>query len=151
MLVIPVEQSILYVQPLYLRATSVENALPELQRVIVATNERVVMRETLEEAIAAVVSDEAAVTSPIETTTETTADDTTGAPTDASATPAAEPAVTSGVNDLAQQAIDLFDAGQQALADGDWAAYGAAQDELQIVLQQLAEASAAGLAATPVP
>ena len=151
MLVIPVEQSILYVQPLYLRATSVENALPELQRVIVATNERVVMRETLEEAIAAVVSDEAAVTSPIETTTETTADDTTGASTDASATPAAEPAVTSGVNDLAQQAIDLFDAGQQALADGDWAAYGAAQDELQIVLQQLAEASAAGLAATPVP
>ncbi|MGF1493524.1 MAG: UPF0182 family protein [Microcoleaceae cyanobacterium] len=52
LLVIPIEQSLLYVEPLYLEAS--ENSLPTLARVIVSYGNQIVMRETLEEAIEAV-------------------------------------------------------------------------------------------------
>ena len=46
LLVIPIEESLLYVQPLYLRAQG--GRIPELKRVVVAYQNRVVMQETLE-------------------------------------------------------------------------------------------------------
>ena len=51
LLIIPVEQSLLYVQPLYLEAEN--SKLPELTRVIVAYRDQVVMEPTLEAALAA--------------------------------------------------------------------------------------------------
>ena len=54
MLVIPVEQTVMYVQPVYLQATGSAGAPTELKFVIVATNLQVEMRPTLEEALAAV-------------------------------------------------------------------------------------------------
>ncbi|MGB3496264.1 MAG: UPF0182 family protein [Elainellaceae cyanobacterium] len=51
LLIIPVEQSLLYVQPLYLEAE--DSKLPELTRVIVVFRDQVVMEPTLEEALAA--------------------------------------------------------------------------------------------------
>lgn len=52
LLVIPIEQSLLYVEPIYLEAT--ENSLPTLVRVIVAYENRIVMRSTLDESLRAV-------------------------------------------------------------------------------------------------
>jgi uncharacterized membrane protein (UPF0182 family) len=52
LLVIPVEDSIVYVEPLYLR--SEQGQIPELKRVIVAYGDRVAMEPTLEAAIAKV-------------------------------------------------------------------------------------------------
>ncbi|MFH0836883.1 MAG: UPF0182 family protein [Candidatus Aenigmatarchaeota archaeon] len=49
-LVIPIKNSILYIEPLYLQAVQ-KGALPELKRVIVAYSNRVVMAETLELAL----------------------------------------------------------------------------------------------------
>jgi uncharacterized membrane protein (UPF0182 family) len=46
LLVIPIEESLVYVQPLYLQAEG--GRIPELKRVIVAYQNRVVMQETLE-------------------------------------------------------------------------------------------------------
>ena len=57
LLVIPIEDSLLYVSPLYLRAES--GQLPELKRVIAAYGERVVMEDTLAGALAALFRDEA--------------------------------------------------------------------------------------------
>ena len=51
LLVVPIENSILYVSPLYLRAET--GQLPELKRVIAAYGDRVVMEETLPAALAA--------------------------------------------------------------------------------------------------
>jgi uncharacterized protein len=51
LLVVPIENSILYVSPLYLRAET--GQLPELKRVIAAYGDRVVMEGTLAEALAA--------------------------------------------------------------------------------------------------
>ena len=50
LLVIPIEESLLYVQPLYLQAEG--GRIPELKRVVVAYQNQVVMRETLDEALA---------------------------------------------------------------------------------------------------
>src|SRR4030095_11542036 len=51
LLVIPIEESILYIQPLYLAAAQ-EGSLPELKRVIVAFGNTIAMEETLELALA---------------------------------------------------------------------------------------------------
>ncbi|HEY7409088.1 MAG TPA: UPF0182 family protein [Gemmatimonadaceae bacterium] len=50
LLVIPIEESLIYVQPLYLRAEG--GRIPELKRVIVAHESRVVMEESLEGGLA---------------------------------------------------------------------------------------------------
>jgi uncharacterized membrane protein (UPF0182 family) len=49
LLVIPIERSLLYVEPIYLEAT--ENSLPTLARVIVFYNNRIVMRPSLQQAL----------------------------------------------------------------------------------------------------
>ena len=59
MLVIPIENSILYVSPLYLRAE--HGHLPELKRVIASYGEHVVMKETLAEALSALFMEPSAV------------------------------------------------------------------------------------------
>jgi len=63
LLIIPIEQSLLYVEPLYLEST--QNKLPTLVRVIVAYENRIVMAETLEQAIAAIFKPEPQPTPPI--------------------------------------------------------------------------------------
>jgi uncharacterized protein len=52
LLVIPIERSLLYVEPLYLEAE--QNSLPTLVRVIVVYENRIVMAETLEQALQAI-------------------------------------------------------------------------------------------------
>jgi uncharacterized membrane protein (UPF0182 family) len=52
LLVVPIEQSLLYVEPLYLQAE--QNSLPTLVRVIVAYENRIAMAETLDQALRAV-------------------------------------------------------------------------------------------------
>lgn len=52
LLVIPIQQSLLYVEPVYLEAE--ENSVPTLVRVIVVYENQIVMKESLEEAIAAI-------------------------------------------------------------------------------------------------
>ncbi|MEH2292671.1 UPF0182 family protein [Nostoc sp.] len=49
LLVIPIEQSLLYVEPIYLEAT--QNSLPTLVRVVVAYENRIVMAQTLKQAL----------------------------------------------------------------------------------------------------
>jgi hypothetical protein len=59
-LVIPIESSILYVSPLYLRAE--QGQLPELKRVIAAYGDQVVMKDTLDAALSALFSEAGAGT-----------------------------------------------------------------------------------------
>ncbi|HEY9630074.1 MAG TPA: UPF0182 family protein [Coleofasciculaceae cyanobacterium] len=68
LLIIPIEQSLLYVEPLYLEAA--QNSLPTLVRVIVAYENRIVMAPTLEEALQAIfrpqVTPDATIIRPVE-------------------------------------------------------------------------------------
>ena len=61
LLVVPIENSLLYVSPLYLRAES--GQLPELKRVIAAYGDRVVMEESLPVALAALFKESVPVAS----------------------------------------------------------------------------------------
>ena len=68
LLIVPIEQSLLYVEPLYLEAA--QNSLPTLVRVIVAYENRIVMAPTLEEALQAIfrpqVTPDATIIRPVE-------------------------------------------------------------------------------------
>ena len=123
LLVVPIEESLLYVEPVYLRAEQGE--LPELKRVIVAYGNEIVMRETLDEALTAIFGDRPPEPeTPNETTESVDAPSTALAPTGDQAS-------------RIQAALDAYEAGRQALQAGDWEAYGQAQQELESLLNQL--------------
>ncbi len=104
LLVIPIEDAIVYVEPLYLR--SEQGQIPELKRVIVAYADRVVMDETLEGAIAKVFGG----TAP------------TLVPNVEARAPAEKPA--------SSAARDHYRAALDALRAGDWSAFGREMDAL---------------------
>jgi uncharacterized membrane protein (UPF0182 family) len=56
LVIIPIEQSLLYIRPLYVQATGA-NAVPELKKVIVAFGGRIQIRDTLQDALVAVFGD----------------------------------------------------------------------------------------------
>jgi len=62
LLVIPIERSLLYVEPIYLEAT--QESLPTLVRVIVAYENRIVMAESLEQALEAIFQQPEETTAP---------------------------------------------------------------------------------------
>ncbi|MGI8477224.1 MAG: UPF0182 family membrane protein, partial [Thermomicrobiales bacterium] len=108
LLVIPIGQSVLYVLPLYLQATSSTGALPELKRVIVASNDRVVMNETLSGALADLTGSPA----PAGNASNPAANTQSPGGTAATVTPKAQ--------QLIQAAVEAYGRGQDALAKKDW-------------------------------
>lgn len=140
LLVIPVNDALLYVQPIYLQATDSTASAPRLERVIVATNTEVVMAPTLAGAMDLLSGGAADTTDPDRAVVDApVAGDVTDAPTD---TP---PGVVPGdltalpESELLNEAVATFDRGQAALADGDWATYGEEQERLEAILNLLAE------------
>src|SRR5262249_51038586 len=127
LIVIPIGNSILYVSPLYLRAES--GQLPELKRVIAANGERVVMEETLPDALTALFKD-----------------------THPAAPPPARPAAPRGGAggqegraarrggagaDGAQKALDAYNRALEHLKNGDWSGFGTELDTLRTLLEEL--------------
>jgi uncharacterized protein len=53
LVIIPIEQSLIYIRPLYVQATGA-NAVPELKKVIVAFGDRIAIRDTFQDALVAV-------------------------------------------------------------------------------------------------
>jgi uncharacterized protein len=134
LLVLPVEETVMYVQPVYLQATGTEGAPTELTFVIVATGEQVEMRPTLEEALAAVAGED-----------EEAGPGAATADVEGDLAPGAAP-ITGTVAD----ALDAYERGQRALQEGDWAAYGEAQSELGRILDTLARSAGVPTEAEPV-
>src|SRR6188768_2272366 len=117
LMVIPVEESLIYVRPLYLKASG--GRIPELTRVIVAYQNQIVMEETLEAGLARIFgqrSGSAPVTAPAPTQT-------TGAPAPGPAAPAAAAAPAAN-GSLAAEARDHYDKAIAAQRAGEWAKYG---------------------------
>ena len=165
LLVVPFEDSFLYVEPVYLLSET--SALPELKRVIVANNSEVAMEETLEEALVsliqgdadevaaaaereeAAVVEETAVTETTTTTEEsTTAEETTTATEGEATITVPEGSITGSseldtlVLNLVASANEHFLAAEQAQRDGDWAKYGEELEALQADLQLLTQLTA---------
>jgi uncharacterized membrane protein (UPF0182 family) len=111
LLTLPVGNGLLYVQPVYVRATGNASAYPLLQKVLVSFGDVIGFDSSLKGAL----------------------DQVFGGNSGTTAT-AGTPASTSGSADLAsalQSAKQAIADGQAALAKGDFAAYGRAQDRLK--------------------
>ena len=109
LLVIPVEDSIVYVEPLYLRSEQAQ--IPELKRVIVAYADRVAMEPTLEEALAKVFGGPQP-------------------PRAAAAATAEHPPPAPEHEPIAGEARDHYRAALEGLRAGDWATFGREMDAL---------------------
>ena len=113
LLVVPIENSILYVSPLYLRAEA--GQLPELKRVIAAYGERVVMEDTLPAALAALFRDSVP----------------------AATLPPRAGASSSPADARAHEALGHYDRAIERLKVGDWSGFGAELDALRPLLEEL--------------
>jgi hypothetical protein len=119
LLVLPLDNSLLYVEPLYLRATN--GQIPELKRVIVVSGDKIVMRETLADSLRALFG---SVAKP--ETVEASR------PTPGQAEPLSD-----DVGQLALTASQHYEAAQAALRNGDWATYGQELEQMKAVLDEL--------------
>ncbi len=113
LLVIPIEGSLIYIQPIYLRAEG--GKIPELKRVIVAYENRIAMEETLDLALAAVFG---------------------GAVSPDKKTDGIIPAEPDINQNVIQQARDYLNAALEAQRRGDWALYGEEIRKLEDLLQK---------------
>jgi uncharacterized membrane protein (UPF0182 family) len=120
LLVIPIEESLLYVQPLYLQAEG--GRIPELKRVIVAYNNQVVMQETLDAALAVMFGGSTGQR------VEAARSDTAGAPA---------PTGSAAFRGLVAEARRRYEAAMQAQRDLDWTRYGEEIRRLGAVLEEM--------------
>jgi uncharacterized membrane protein (UPF0182 family) len=107
LLVIPIDDAFVYVEPVYLRAE--DNDIPQLKRVIVSDGQKVAMEPTLGQSLQVVFG---------------------GAPETSVVIGGASAAPPAGL----AQARQALDAAQQALAKGDWATFGEAMQRLRDTL-----------------
>jgi uncharacterized membrane protein (UPF0182 family) len=124
LLVIPIEESLLYVRPLYLRSAG--GRIPELKRVIVAYQNLIVMEETLDAALNRLF--------PSGGTPSVRPALPIAPPDDQSAAPALAPPAS---DDLAARANDHYRRALQAQRDGNWALYGEEIRKLGELLEQM--------------
>lgn len=130
LLVIPIEAALLYVQPLYLRAQG--GKIPELKRVIVAHEGRVVMEETFEQALQLLFGEGSSAQSRA-SGGRAAAAMTTAAPVRASGDETREAMV--------RQAQQHYDRARAAQRADDWATYGTEMQRLGEVLRRLRDGS----------
>ncbi|MGH2348028.1 MAG: UPF0182 family protein, partial [bacterium] len=118
LLVIPMENALLYVEPLFLQAE--RSQLPELRRVIVASGPRIIMAETPEAGLSRLL----------------------GAPAPAAPSPPAAPGpppAAGSVRALIVQATETYERAQQLLRAGDLAGYAREMERLGEILRRLRE------------
>jgi uncharacterized membrane protein (UPF0182 family) len=155
LLVIPIDTSILYVEPLYLLAEQSE--LPELRRVIVAFGDSVAMGDTLDEALRAVFSAASETVRREEESPEIGVEERVEAESrdevaDIDERPKGEPddslddgkdAATQVEDEtmqlLVQDAIMTYEEANQYLSQGDFAKFGEALAKLGRILEELKE------------
>ena len=133
LLVIPMGDSILYIEPVYLQST--QSSFPEFRRVILASQTRIAFAETLEEGLRQLLG-EAPLPPPEEEEPE----------------PEPEPGDGEGeglpedVAGLVAAAQQLYEEAEEALVQGDLATYEERLEELKRVLDRLAELTGVPLA-----
>lgn len=120
--VIPIEDSLLYVEPVYLEATN--SSIPEVKRVIVVYGDNIAYESTLSAALNSMFGEGSASESP--GSDQTSTNNGSGGSGQMSK------------DDLISAAQDAYDNAQDALSNSDWAKYGEYMNELEKDLNKLA-------------
>ncbi|MDH4228155.1 MAG: UPF0182 family protein [Nitrospirota bacterium] len=118
LLVIPIEDSLLYIEPLYLAAE--KGSLPELRRVIVSYGNRMAMEPNLELALGRIFGKGVPESRPV------------GRPGEVQA-----PQKLRTLKDMALDAQRAFEAAQHAQRGGNWSEYGERLRDLEAVLREM--------------
>jgi uncharacterized membrane protein (UPF0182 family) len=126
LLVIPLLNSVLYVEPLYLAAEA-GGGLPQLKRVLVSYSDQVLMESTLDAALSKIFGGTV-------TTTPAREGILPAQPVQA---PAKAPTTPPDLQGLIREANQHFERAQQLLRQGDWAGYGEEMKKLGEVLKRL--------------
>ena len=130
LLVIPIEDTVLYVEPVYIESSN-ETSLPEVKQVIMAYEDHIVMEETYEKALEKILdfTDPDAKPSKDEDDSEEGTDETEAEmeedPEDIEEQPMLTP------EETLQHAGQLFEDYQEAMAEGDFAKAGEILEELE--------------------
>jgi uncharacterized membrane protein (UPF0182 family) len=122
LIVIPIDGTLLYIEPLYLQAEA--SRLPELTRVVVVHKNRVAMADSLAEGLSQVLG-QAPVTEEPGEAPEAGQGQLEPLPTDAA--------------ELARSAQEHYEAAQRCLEQGDWTCYGEELEALERDLQALVD------------
>jgi hypothetical protein len=126
LLVIPIQESLIYVRPLYLRSAG--GRIPELKRVIVAHQNQIVMEETLDQALNRLFPSAGAPADPSPDSIEGQKIET-----------GAAPLIADNSNSLAIQAREHYLRATQAQRDGNWTLYGEELRKLGDALNQMSK------------
>ena len=113
-IVIPIEDSLLYVEPIYLKSDT-ESNFPEMKMVVVSFGDKILMEPTLDKAIESLFG---IIEEKPERPDNTEYDDT-------------------NINDLINKANDVYNDANEASKNGNWAEYGRNLEELEKILNQL--------------
>ncbi len=129
LLVVPIEESLLYIRPLYLRAA--DGQIPELKRVIVAYQNEIVMEETLALALNRLFGGRA----PDGLLAATTSDSlTVGSSNPTSPETAFDPSI--GISIPWSEALQQLERALEAQREGDWSRYGSELNQLRQILEK---------------
>ena len=129
LLVVPIEESLLYIRPLYLRAA--DGQIPELKRVIVAYQNEIVMEETLALALNRLFG----VRTPDGLLAATTSDSlTVGSSNPTSPETAFDPSI--GISIPWSEALQQLERALEAQREGDWSRYGSELNQLRQILEK---------------
>lgn len=124
LLVIPIKNSILYVEPIYL-TTNNENSLPEVVRIVVAYKDKIVMAKTLDEALSQLFGTDFR-TEGITTEPSAGRDDSTVLTYD----------------EVVEQIKAAYQNAKTSAQNGNWADYGRYLDQLEQAISQLDQSGA---------
>ena len=137
LLLIPIEQSLLYIRPLYVEAEG--TPVPQLKKVIVVYGDRVVIRDSLREAMITLFPGSTPATLEQQGTGGTSPPAPAPPPPGGGATPL--PPTFTSINDLLGEATARFTAAEEALKTGDLAAYQRATNEAKDLVRRATEAA----------
>lgn len=136
LIVVPIENSFLYVEPIFLVAEEIK--IPEMQRVIAATDQKVAMRQTLRQSLNDVLGEQVV---------ETRKQALNQMEQAAGAAQAAAPEQIEGL----EKAKELIQEARTALQDGDFATFGERFGELEEALNDVPLPDTTGAPTAPTP
>ena len=135
LLTVPVGGGLLYVQPVYVKSTG-NTSYPLLQKVLVAFGDQIAFQDTLDLALDVLFGGDSGASAGDEEV-DPNAPEPTTPPEDGEGSPTTPTTPTDEVQALLNEAKVALDNKQTALAEGDWAAYGAADAQLAEIIAEL--------------